>query len=352
MTSRIYDAPKCEYTIEDGCIRTDGSIKGKVTGTMMAGILGVSPWSTPFQVACGLLGVGVEDISNKPAVRTGQILESKIIDYVAKAYPEHGLFMPAESIYEKREGDHASWASDFEDDTFAGHVDGIVMKDDGTNYILEVKTSGNLKSWEDGVPIYYQLQVGLYNHFISKQDKAYVVLGTVGPETYKDPEGWVPDDSNTFMFEMPIDQLEFNEHLREVASWYDRYIGQGVTPPYDPTNPGDVELFQHLVNLTQDGDEISDLIDEYFRLDTEEKEHDDIIKDKRKLKEGLKVRIKDWFDCHGAKSMDSRSGECYAAVTERISSKIDPELLRADGLDPDRYTVTTISKTFTVKKKK
>ena len=139
MTARIYDAPKCEYTIEDGCIRTDGSIKGKVSGTMMAGILGCSPWSTPFQVACALLGVGVEDISGKPAVRTGQILESRIIDYVGKTYPEYGLFMPADKIYEKREGDHASWVSDFDDDIFSGHVDGIVMREDGSNCILEIK---------------------------------------------------------------------------------------------------------------------------------------------------------------------------------------------------------------------
>lgn len=352
MASRIYEPPSCEYTVENGCIRTDGSVKRKVTGTMMAGVLGVSPWSTPFQVACNLLGVGVEDISAKPAVMTGKVLEARIIDYVAKNHPDLGLFMPAEQIYEKREGDHASWESDFQDDIFAGHVDGILMGEDGSNHILEVKTSGNLRSWEDGVPVYYQLQVGLYNHFISKQDKAYVVLGVMTPEVYRDPDAWHPDESNTFLFEMPIDQLEFNEHLREVASWYDRYIGQGVTPPYDPTNPGDVELYNHLLGLTDSGDDVSGLIDEYFELDQDIKTHEGLVKEKVKVKDGLKTRLKDWFDCHDVESLDSKSGQCYASVTVRETSHIDEDLLRADGIDPERYTVTTRTKSFTVKRRK
>jgi len=352
MAARIYEHPECAYTVEKDYIRTDGSIKRKVSGTMMAGIVGASPWSSPFQVACNLLGVGVENISNKPAVMAGKALESKIIDYVAKTYPEYGLFVPAESIYKKREGDHATWESDFEDDVFAGHVDGILMGEDGSNHILEIKTSGNLRSWEDGVPYYYQLQVGLYNHFISQQDKAYVVLGVMTPEIYKDPNAWEPNDSNTFMFEMPIDEKEFERKLEYVKGWYALYIAQGITPPYDPGIPGDVELYNHLVGLTQSNEEISSLIDEYFELDQEVKQHESVVKEKVKVKDGLKARIKNWFDCHEVESLDSKSGQCYATISTRESSVIDPELLRADGIDPERYTIKTITKTFTVKKRK
>ena len=63
MMARKYLAPTCSYEISDGTIRTDGSVHNKVTGTSMAGILGLSPWSSPFQVACALLGLGREDIS-------------------------------------------------------------------------------------------------------------------------------------------------------------------------------------------------------------------------------------------------------------------------------------------------
>lgn len=253
MTATQYKPPKNPYHIEGNTVYSDGENVNKVSGTSMAGILGCSPWSTPFTVACGLLGLAREDIDNKDAVRVGKALEKKIIRYVDKIYgPEKGSFMSADEIYGAREGDHDDWSSDFEDETFSGHVDGIVTGLDGEEYILEVKTSANLDSWADGVPEYYYWQVALYNYFLTKKDKAYVALGIVNENTYRDYASWVPSTENVALFEMPIDQKQVEEVVEQVKAWYDLYIKAKKTPPADMSNPKDADMYNHLLNIGSD----------------------------------------------------------------------------------------------------
>lgn len=352
MAGRIYKPPTCNYEVEGMHLKTDGTVIHRVSGTMMAGILGISPWSTPFQVACSLLGLAREDISNKPAVKAGIALESKVIKYAGERYPEFGLFIPAEEIYEKREGDHDSWVSDFEDDIFAGHVDGIVMGDDGTDYILEVKTSSNMESWLNGVPEYYCWQVALYNEFITKRDKAYVLLGIVDKNTYSDPNSWIPNENTVGLFEINIDREQVLEKMAIITEWYNTYIVNGITPDYDPQNEGDVEMYEHLVGLTTDVDSMRSIIDELGKVNEELHDHEAQKKALYSTQTALKAKIKDYLTCHSVSSLDSSTGEFNAVLSESESSTIDPNLMLADGIDPKRYTVQTISKRFTVKKTK
>lgn len=353
MMARKYMPPKCDFSIVDGHIETDGSIKGKVTGTMMGGIIRLSPWSTPFQVACRLLGLAEEDISDKPAVKTGQVLESKVLGYAAERYGEkYGMFIPADEIHEKREGDHASWESDFDDEYFAGHVDGYVMNDEGVSHILEIKTSSNLDAWTEGVPSYYYWQVALYNEFITKQDHAYVVLGIVDDKIRRDPSKWVPSDSNVMMFKMSIEREGVGRILDKVREWYDKYIAKGITPDYDPTNPGDVEMFEHLVNISADGESITSQVDELHELDLQIKEAENSYKDLVDRRDELRDKLKDYMISHDMDVMTSLSGEYIAVITESSRSKIDPVKLKEAGIDPAPYTTVSVSKSFTIKKNK
>ena len=240
MAGRKYKEPKCSFSLEDCCVKTDNSVHNKVTGTAMAGILGMSPFNTPFQQACALLGVCREDLDGKPAIEIGKALEEKIIEYVGERYPEYGMFVPCKDLpeIEKRKGDHDTWGSDFDDETFGGHVDGMVYDQDLNEYILEIKTTSNYKSWENGVPDYYKLQVELYNHFMTKKDKAYVAVALVNGVTKATVSDWEPNDDNVFLFQMPIDDAKFEETLAKVKDWYETYILKGITPPYDPQNKG------------------------------------------------------------------------------------------------------------------
>ena len=350
MADIKYTAPKCKFSVENGHIVTDGSVKNKVTGTSIAGILGLSPWSTPFQVACALLGLGREDISKKPEVLVGQALESEIIEYAGKTYGKYGLFMSADEIYEKRAGDHDSWESDFNDDVFAGHVDGIVMRDDA-NYILEVKTSKNYESWKDGVPEYYYWQVALYNEFIAQQDKAYVVLGMTSEATMKDVNSWVANEKTVGMFEMPIDRAEVQEKMAVIRQWYADYIEKGITPDHDPTNPKDVALYDHLVNITLDVGDIGELIDQLADVDTRIVEFEDEQKTLYDFRESLKNRIRDYQSTHNISEIESTSGEYLSQMTERSTVKWNEAQMKKDGINVNKYKITSVSKYVSIRKR-
>ena len=345
-----YTAPRCKFTVENGHIVTDGSVKNKITGTSVAGILGLSPWATPFQVACALLGLGREDISKKPEVIVGQVLEREIIKYAGKTYGEYGLFMAADEIYEKRAGDHDSWESDFNDDVFAGHVDGIVMKDEA-NYILEVKTSKNYESWKDGVPEYYYWQIALYNEFIAQQDKAYVVLGMTSEATMKDVNSWVPNEKTVGMFEMPIDRAEVQEKMKVLRQWYADFIEKGITPDHDPTNPKDVALYDHLVNISLDVGDISDLIDQLAEVDSRIVQFETEQKGLYDFRESLKARIKDYQSVHHISEIESTSGEYLSQMTERSSTKWNEAQMVKDGIDVSKYKTISVSKYVSIRKR-
>lgn len=349
----VYSSPECGFKVVGNHIETDGSIKHKVSGTSMAGILGVSPWNTPFQMACALLGLAREDISGSPAVRVGVALEEPIIRYAEKAYPEYGTFCTAEEVYEKRVGDHDSWVSDFEDDVFAGHVDGIVFKDDGTDYILEIKTSRNLDSWKDGVPEYYRLQVSLYDHFITKQGKAYVVLGMVNENTYKDYNSWIPNSKTVAMFEMTVPE-DFEETLSKVRGWYDTYIAQGITPDYDPTNKGDVELYNHLVNLTRDIDTVKKDVTRYGEVLSQIEQAEASIQNLYDEREFLKASLKAYLTSHSLSSLDDDNLEGGGKVVLGTQNREewDLEAMKRDGIDPKMYKISKQTKTFSYKKRK
>lgn len=353
MMADAYLPPKAGFSVVGSHIETDGSYKGKVTGTLMGGILGCSPWSSPFQAACYALGLASKDISNKPSVKAGVALEGRVIEYMGKKFgADVGEFIPAEEIYAARIGDHDAWESDFDDDVFGGHVDGIVMSDDGECYILEVKTSSNMQSWENGVPKYYFWQVALYNAFVTKQDHAYVALGIMTPESLKDPESWVPSDANTALFNLPIDQEMVEETLGNVREWYDTYVAKGITPDYDPSNPKDVELFEHLVNLTMDEGHMSMLVDQLANVRDELSKEEFRLQPLKNFEENLKTKLKDYMDCHEIDEMSSEQGGYKAILTKSVRTRVDTKKLRDAGIDPEPYTITTETKSFTIKENK
>lgn len=349
MMARRYLPPKCGYTVEGGHMLSDGTVINKVTGTMVASILGLSPWGTPFQSACSLLGLAREDISGKPSVRTGQALERRIIEYAGERYADYGLFLPASDLFGKREGDHDDWASDFEDEVFGGHVDGMVMAPDGIDYILEIKTSSNLDAWADGVPEYYYWQVALYNRFLCDRDRAFVVLGLVDEDAYANPATWRPSDDNVVMFEVEIDREEVEDRLAQIREWYDRFILNCITPEYDPSNPRDAEMFSYLASVAEEQDTKGALIDRLMEVERLIAEQEEGMKGLKDARESLRRDLKEYMTAHGMAAMPSESKEYTARLTDQVRRSVDPVLLMEDGIDPEIYTVEKVSKVLTVK---
>ena len=340
--SRKWVAPKCKYEMKGDYVQTDGTYREKISGTSMGGIMGVSPYATPFTTTAKLLGLWNEDISDKPAVKTGSLLEERIIEYASKHYPDVGEFFKAEDIFAKREGDHASWQSDFEDDVFAGHVDGIITKD-GVDYILECKTARDPSAWLEGPPNHYYWQVCLYNHFITKQDKAYFVLGVVDTETYSNPNSWVANKNNCYLFEVKINQKAVSDVINNIRRIYSESVGKGLTLKIQEGNELDEELKTHLTDISGTTDELNDLISEYATVHKFNQQKLEEIKDSTKREDTLKDRIKDIMV-----SWNLQSARNVQIKTQKRKS-FDFVKADMDGFDYSKYLKTTEVNVFNYK---
>lgn len=344
---RAWESPKQSYEINGDVVVGKDGYKQKITGTAMGGLLNISPWATPFTVSAKLLGLWDEDISNKPQVEAGRLLERRIIDYAGQTYGNVGTFYNADTIFAKREGAHENWKSDFEDDIFAGHVDGIVTKD-GEDYILEVKTASteSAKKWVEHPPEHYLWQVYLYNAFVTKQDKAYMLLGVLDPTVYGKPNSWIPDTSNTFLFEIPIDQKHVEEVLEELRQKYMSSVGKGCTLKANPDNALDNELMSHLRDIQSEVSNLKAISEEYLAIRKANQQYLDNNKLNFDKEEELKSRIKDIMYCNGLAKTDRLN------FKTTVKTSFDFKSADVDGFDYSKYVKTTTVRTLTITKEK
>ncbi len=347
-----YVVPRANYTIREAerVIESHSEVR-KITGTSVGALLGVNPYQTPFVASAKLLGLGDEiGISDKPAVKAGVALEGRIIDYIRDRYAKNGelgvfdTILSAEEVYAPREGDHESWKTDWEDPVFGGHVDCICYVD-GQPYIGEVKTAKNLIAWADGVPEHYLWQVYLYNHFITHQKKAYVMLGVVTDETYADPSTWKPTDENCQLYEVDIpDNVE--EVIGSLRQWYMDHTKKGLTAQWTD-NVKDRELLDWLRALSAKEENIKAILDEFVELSTDIEQYDIQIMEKRKRAERLKDILKAWMDTHAITELATSDMGFTAKLSYSQSKKWDETAMRTDGIDVDKYLTTNTVKRFT-----
>lgn len=354
--NRKYKDPTVAFTIVDQHIETDGKFGKKMSGSTLAGIFNMSPFNTPFQQACNLMGICKEDLDGKQAIEIGKELEAPIIEYLGERFPEYGLFVPAKVLFGEKKGEHDQWKSDFEDPWFSGSMDGMVFDDEHADidkrdgYILEIKTTSKYDSWINGVPDYYRVQVELYNHFLpTPKDKAYVAVCLIDDEIRKDTSSWKGSDNNTFLFKMDIDDTEVQKKLDKAIEWYKEYVIAGRTPDFDVTNKGDREMWEHLLNITSADPQVQADIDRLEDLEQELDEKESALKELQDERETLRGRIKDFMVANKRTMIGTTSGKFIATVSETKRTSIDKKLLEKDGIDPAKYTVTKVIQTFSLK---
>ena len=294
---------------------------GKITGTGMAGLLGKSKWATPFSTTARMLRLFEEDISAKKEVNAGIVLEPKILDYVGAL---HG-----DALFEKREGSHEDWKSDFDDPIFGGHIDG--MMPDGT--VVEVKTTRNPEDWVNGPPEYYWIQASLYAHFL-KSDKIIFLVGFTDEKTLSDPESWEPNEKTVAQIEVPIID-GFDKMMDEAKRIYEDTVLQDRTAERSDS-PIDTRVFNLIHSQIWTDEDVQDAIGE---LRVNQKMMDG-YKELEKEIQDQKDAILLYLQSH---KMDTVSDSLSTVKLSKYTRRsLDTDALKRDGLYETYSKETTV----------
>ena len=173
-----------------------------IGGTDLAVVLGLSPWTTPLQLAQAKRGQSDDKADNWNMAR-GRGMEPLILEWWAESFGAH-LFRPI------------PFMRDLERPWMVASLDGIVVLEDGTLAVVDAK-SVNEPEWDD-IPIQYLVQMQWYMH-LTGIPRAYLIVSHYGKEP-------VP-------YLVEYDRETMEAASEKVAAWWQRHVVEGVDP--EPT---------------------------------------------------------------------------------------------------------------------
>lgn len=146
-----------------------------IGGSDAAAILSLSKYATPLSVWLEKTGqVEPEDISDKPPVYWGKVLEDVVAKEYAKRHPEMKVRRLNAMLFS------------IEHPFMFASVDRVLTDAQGRKGILEIKTAdkGLTKDWEEGIPLYYLPQP---IHYLAVTGyEFYSVAVLIGGNNYKE----------------------------------------------------------------------------------------------------------------------------------------------------------------------
>ena len=124
--------------------------KHGVGGSEVAAIMGLSPWKTATQLWLEKTGrIEPADLSEKPYVAFGTIMEPVIGDWYREKFPDRTV-RRVNAICKSLIRPWAQASLDYE------------VRDGSVWGVLEIKTARTAADWQDGVPAYYLTQIMHY----------------------------------------------------------------------------------------------------------------------------------------------------------------------------------------------
>lgn len=274
----------------------------RITGHRISTIVGVNPWSTPFQCWCEITKLLKAPFEESKYTLFGKAVEPKLIKYVGNVYPN---VMSIEDYYGNNYPEY-QW-NNFKDESnvFGGIIDAVATRSDLKTLamICECKTSSHPEAWQNGnVPVDYLLQGALYT-YLKGLDRVLFICTFPKNEDYAHPETYEVNDKNTILvvkylkdIMIPVGgkYLNIHEIMDYCKEWWDTYIETGISPEFDEEK--DKEYLKMIRDSKPcEDNELEDVCKEAFEL---EKEIDDLkkkykIDEKEKTLKTLKDSIKE-----------------------------------------------------------
>ena len=167
----------------------------KLTATRFATILGLNPWSTPFEVWCEITRTYAKPFEDTKYTVAGKTIEPKQAAYMKSSYFMTDLVSPTdlygENYFKRTRGDFFS-----EQAVLGGMWDYLRMTSGTPTAVLEMKTTKRAEDWSADIPEYYALQAVLYAYLLGVDD-VIMVASFLSEKDYDHPENYVCTIHNT-----------------------------------------------------------------------------------------------------------------------------------------------------------
>lgn len=306
----------------------------KVTGTRFATILGLNPWSTPFEMWCAITKTYEKPFEDTIYTIAGKTIEPKQAEYMKKSY---GMDLITPTDRYGQDYFNKTWGDFFpENPHFGGMWDYLGVDENGTvDTVLEMKTTKRIEDWQNDAPEYYALQAALYAYLLGV-DNVIMVASFLEEKDYEDPSKFVPNIKNTITVEFKVSERypDFERMVAEVKSWWGEYVTGGISPVYDEKKDAEILAALRTHNLTPDTD-IDALIKEAEGLKKEVDTTTAAIANKEKrlkeisdiIKEHAMTQFRD-----GDKKVEIKGSTYTWTVSRSETTTIDKKALEADGL--------------------
>ena len=317
----------------------------KLTGTRFATILGLNPWSTPFEIWCEVTRTYQKPFEDTIYTIAGKTIEPKQAEYMKQTYFMSNLVTPTDiwgkDYFRQTYGDFFR-----ESPVLGGMWDYLLYGKDGKpTTVLEMKTSKRVEDWKDDIPENYALQAALYAYLLGV-DEVIMVASFLEPKDYDVPEKFVCSGENTITRPFKVSERypDFEKkYVKPALKWWKDYVESGISPTFDERKDAEILKALRTNNLSPETDmaalvkEAEDLKDTMERILAHEGIPD--MEKRYKVVTDMikKAAIAQFRD--GDKKV-SIAGSAYKWEVSRTSTtKIDKDAMKADGILA-KYTTT------------
>lgn len=323
----------------------------KLTATRFATVLGLNPWSTPFEVWCEITRTYQKPFEETIYTAAGKTIEPKQAQFMKKSYFMTNIVTPTdiygENYFNRTYGDF------FKDEPiFGGMWDYLLFNENKKPVtVLEMKTTKRAEDWAKDIPEYYALQAALYAYLLGVDD-VIMVASFLSDKDYKDPAQFIPSAKNTITVPFKVSERypEFKKLVKKAEKWWKDHVETGISPAFD--EKADAEILKELrTNTLNPESDIEALLREGEELKAE---IDRLSAPIEPLEKRLKV-VTDIIKQHalaqfrdGDKKVSIRGEKYEWNVSRSETSEIDKDGLKADGLLA-KYTRAKVSYRITTK---
>lgn len=315
----------------------------KLTGTRFATILGLNPWSTPFEIWCEVTRTYQKPFEDTIYTIAGKTIEPKQAEYMKQTYFMSNLVTPTD-IWGK-DYFHQTYGDFFKESPVLGGMWDYLLygKDGKPTTVLEMKTSKRVEDWKDDIPEYYALQAALYAYLLGV-DEVIMVASFLEPKDYDSPEKFVCSGENTITRPFKVSERypDFEKkYVKPALKWWKDFVESGISPAFDERKDAEILKALRTNNLSPETDMaalVKEAEDLKVKLDAHAAEVAENEKRYKVLTDMIKkAAIAQFRD--GDKKV-SIAGSAYNWEVSRTSTtKIDKDAMKADGILA-KYTTT------------